>query len=162
MPSNYDGNPTSTQAPASAPGDAVAVKMALPVDGDLRNVSSIYQSLKVAADWIAFLRDFKSTFTYTTHSATEHSIRIGNFRILIEEFEMDTVTPGAPVLTVHTFATAFGTTLAAIPIPQEHPSLALAVGTLTTTTAAIIPQWLNGTTYDAPYGIRLISIGLVA
>lgn len=67
MATQYDGNPTATQDPASAPGNAVAVKTNLPVDA--LNVSSIYQPFKVLADWIAWLRDNRARTTYSTTTA---------------------------------------------------------------------------------------------
>jgi hypothetical protein len=160
MPSNYTGNPSSTQAPASAPGDAVDVVMALPVDGDLINGSAFAQAYKVAADWIAFLRNFKATFAHASGSGY-NAITFGNFRILIEELAMDSTAPGVPIYTAHTFALPFATTLAVIPIPRSNLWVAN-IDNFTATAVTVWPAWIGLTAYNAPYPVRIVSIGLVA
>jgi hypothetical protein len=55
MPSNYTGNPGSTQAPGPAPELGEVPIGALPLDSDTPNVSSILQPFKECLDWIAFL-----------------------------------------------------------------------------------------------------------
>ena len=56
MATLYTGNPTATQTPGAAPAEGVAPIFNLPEDGieDL-GVSALYQPLKEAADYIAFL-----------------------------------------------------------------------------------------------------------
>ena len=55
MPSLYTGDPVATQAPATTPEPGWAPAANLPVDGEARNVLSIYQPLKVLADGVAWL-----------------------------------------------------------------------------------------------------------
>lgn len=54
MPSNYTGSSTSTQSPAAAPAPGVAPILSLPVDTDTANSASIYQPLKVLADYVTY------------------------------------------------------------------------------------------------------------
>lgn len=54
MPQNYTGNPDAHQLPAQVPADGAAPVLALPVGTDVPSVSSIYQPLKVLADYLAF------------------------------------------------------------------------------------------------------------
>ena len=56
MPTNYTGNATATQPPSPAPGLIIDPVAAMPNDGEVRNVSSILQPLKVALDWISWIR----------------------------------------------------------------------------------------------------------
>lgn len=55
MPTNYTGNPTAVEAPASAPGPGVAPILALPADGEPVNAAAFAQAYKVCADYIAYL-----------------------------------------------------------------------------------------------------------
>ncbi len=55
MPTNYTGNPTATQAPASAPGPGTAPVVVIPNDGETANAASITQDFKVNADYLAWL-----------------------------------------------------------------------------------------------------------
>jgi hypothetical protein len=57
MPSNYVGVPTAVETPAAAPGYGVAVTVALPIDAEPANASSVAQPFKVLADWVAWARD---------------------------------------------------------------------------------------------------------
>lgn len=54
MPQNYTGNPDAHQLPAQVPADGAAPVLALPVGTDVPTVSSIYQPLKVLADYMAY------------------------------------------------------------------------------------------------------------
>jgi hypothetical protein len=159
MPTEYDGNPTSAQSPALSPGDAVAVKMNLPVDGDLKNVSSIYQALKVAADWIAFLRNFKATFAHTSGSGW-HALTLGNFRILIESFNLDS-TSTEPISTGHAHGATFATRLVSIPTRDNDQPLTMSVAYNTATSMIVHPRY-DSVTGDAPYPVTIVTIGLVA
>jgi hypothetical protein len=53
--SNYTGNPTATQAPASAPSAGTAPILSLIQDADGNTAANLYQAWKVCADYIAFL-----------------------------------------------------------------------------------------------------------
>ena len=55
MPSNYTGNATAVQAPDAGAAFGRAPVLALPIDGDDLNVSSLYQPLKVLADYVAMI-----------------------------------------------------------------------------------------------------------
>ena len=55
MATQYTGNPTATQAPGAVPSEGVAPILNLPADSDDLAVSSVYQSFKECADYIAFL-----------------------------------------------------------------------------------------------------------
>jgi hypothetical protein len=55
MSTNYTGNPTATQSPASPPGPGVAPETVLPADGDPLNAASVAQAFKVLADYEAWL-----------------------------------------------------------------------------------------------------------
>lgn len=54
MPSNYTGNPTAVQAPASAPAPGVLPILSLPIGSDALTIESLYQDLKVLADYVGF------------------------------------------------------------------------------------------------------------
>lgn len=63
MPSNYTGNPTATESPASAPAFNTYPIFALPVDADALNSASTYQPWKSTADNVAYLmRPHSRTF----------------------------------------------------------------------------------------------------
>jgi hypothetical protein len=55
MASNYTGDPTAVQAPASAPGVGVAPIVVLPDDPDAFNAAAFYQAYKTLADYTAFV-----------------------------------------------------------------------------------------------------------
>jgi hypothetical protein len=55
-PTNYDGDPTATQAPSDPPGVVNTLTVALPADGDPRNAATFAQPFKVLADWTAFMK----------------------------------------------------------------------------------------------------------
>lgn len=55
MPTNYGGNRNGVQTPSVAPGPGVVPTFALPADGDNDNAATFAQSLKTAADAIAWL-----------------------------------------------------------------------------------------------------------
>jgi hypothetical protein len=57
MSSNYDGNPSGVQSPASAPVAGSPPRLVLPADADAANAASIAQALKVVADYEAFLQN---------------------------------------------------------------------------------------------------------
>lgn len=74
MPSQYTGNPTATQTPSPPPTPGALPIFNLPVDGDDYAVSSIYQSLKATADFLAWLMKTRThpifgnaTSGYPTH-----------------------------------------------------------------------------------------------
>jgi hypothetical protein len=159
MPTQYDGNPTNVQSPAAAPGDVVAVKMNLAVDGDLMNVSSTYQPFKVLADWIAFLRDHKATFAHTSGSGW-HALTFGNFRILIESFNLDS-TSTEPISTGHSHGATFATRLVSIPTRDNDQPLTMSVAYNTATSMIVHPRY-DSVTGDAPYPVTIVTIGLVA
>jgi hypothetical protein len=56
MPTDYEGNATATQAPGVQPEADAIVRLALPVDGEAMNVSSVWQALKVLADKCKWLQ----------------------------------------------------------------------------------------------------------
>jgi len=67
MPSNYSGNPNTTQSPGVLPGTGSVPTAALPVDGEARNAASIAQPFKEAMDWIAWLATpFSVSTAYTS------------------------------------------------------------------------------------------------
>jgi hypothetical protein len=53
--SNYTGNPTATQAPASAPASGTVPILSLIADADGNTAANLYQAWKVCADYIAWL-----------------------------------------------------------------------------------------------------------
>lgn len=75
MATQYTGDRTALQVPASIPDDGVSPIAVVPDDGDDLNVSSIMQSLKVAMDFIDYcthrfetfpgVRGYENTRTYT-------------------------------------------------------------------------------------------------
>jgi len=75
MATQYPGDRSAVQMPASIPNDGVTPIAVVPDDGDDLNVSSVLQSLKVAMDFIDYcthrfetfpgVRDYEPTRTYT-------------------------------------------------------------------------------------------------
>lgn len=57
MSTNYNGDPTATQAPALSPVQGAVPELVLPADGDPDNAASVAQAFKVLADYIAMLQD---------------------------------------------------------------------------------------------------------
>ena len=57
MPSSYSGNPTAQQSPGDVPGPSSNMVLALPNDGEARNVASILQPFKELADWFTWLKN---------------------------------------------------------------------------------------------------------
>lgn len=55
MPTNFSGNPTAAESPSPAPSEGGIPIASLPVDADAFNSASVYQMVKVAMDWIAFI-----------------------------------------------------------------------------------------------------------
>jgi hypothetical protein len=64
MATDYTGNPTATQAPASAPGPGVAPIVRIPADGDASNAASITQEIKALADYVAWLTKYSGGGVY--------------------------------------------------------------------------------------------------
>lgn len=147
MPSQYTGNPTATQSPASAPGDAVDVILNLPVDGDTPNASSVYQMVKVLADWTAWFRDNRKTVFDTTASGITAS---GTGAGSISYHNSQTLTSGATTrktvrFTVSITLTA-GAAVIGIALASPH-----AFATGAETVQATIALWSGG----APAGPAL-------
>ena len=58
MPSNYTGNATATESPSATPGPGVAPTVTIPIDTvDPVNSSTVAQTFKVLADFVAWLTD---------------------------------------------------------------------------------------------------------
>lgn len=66
MPTNYTGNPASSQSPSPNPGFGVAPIVRLPTDLDSLNADSVIQALKALADWTAWLTNALSPFRGVT------------------------------------------------------------------------------------------------
>jgi hypothetical protein len=104
MATEYEGDPTATEAPSDPPGDGVVPTLNLPEDGDDLNVSSVYQPFKVLADFAAFcttrfgrlpgVRTWNASETYTAGMMVYYSGGGSNLTFRVKAGQ--TATVGTP------------------------------------------------------------------
>jgi hypothetical protein len=85
MPTQYRGNASGYQPPSPQPNLSELPIFNLPNDGEDLNASSILQSLKSSADWIAFLIDNYSGTVGIKEHDTNRTYQVGAFVVDIED-----------------------------------------------------------------------------
>lgn len=84
MPTDYDGDPTATQTPASAPGPSLGPTVRLPADGDPVNADSLAQALKVLADYATWMVSPTAASGNLTEPIRRYSNARGQIMALID------------------------------------------------------------------------------